>query len=50
MAPGVEFGGLEWGLFDLSLYSWFAWCSLKVYTSRLVGCLSVELDNQLHRL
>ena len=46
----VEFGGLEWALLELSLFRWFAWCSLVVHTSRLVGCLSVELDNQLHRL
>jgi len=46
----VEFGGLEWALLELSLFRWFAWCSLEVHTSRLVGCLSDELDNQLHRL
>ena len=37
----VKFGCLECASGKLSLRHWFTWCSLVVYTSRLVGCLGL---------
>ena len=47
---GVEFEGLECAFASFLSSVGLLGVYLEVYTSRLVGCLLGELDNQLHRL
>ena len=46
----VEFKGLECAFASFLSLVGSLGVHLEVYTSRLVGCLLGELDNQLHRL
>ena len=46
----VEFEGLECAFASFLSSVGSLGVYLEVYTSRLVGCLLGELDNQLHRL
>ena len=46
----VEFEGLECAFASFLSSVGLLGVHLEVYTSRLVGCLLGELDNQLHRL